>query len=115
MYFVDQQLVALLVFTTGESAFMTTGPSLRTEEASLRISSKGGSPSEQAGQKHLCQYAGQPGKVLKLGIQMGDLYCSSNKLRKWWTGMASKGCDVGRRDLTIIKTERKGDRLNNMQ
>lgn len=28
--------------------------------------------------------------------------------------MASKGCDVGRRDLTIIKTGLKGDHFNHM-
>ena len=73
MDFVDQQLVAQLVFTTGDSAFITTGPSLRTEEPSLRISSEGGNPPEQAGQKHICQYAGQLGEIFKLGtMQMGD-------------------------------------------
>lgn len=73
MDFVDQQLVAQLVFTTGDSAFMTTGPSLRTKEPSLRISSKGGYLPEQAGEKHLCQYAGQPAENFKLGtMQMGE-------------------------------------------
>lgn len=69
MDFVDQQLVA----QQGDSAFVATGPSLRTKEPNLRMSSKGGNPPEQAGQKHLCQYACQPGEICKLGtMQMGD-------------------------------------------
>lgn len=110
MDFVDQQLFAQLVFTTWDSAFMTMGPLLRTKEPSLRISSKGGNPPEQAGQKLLCQYAGQPGEIFKLGtMQMG-----CKQVRKWWTGMASKGCNVIRRNLTIVKTGLKGGCLNHM-
>lgn len=73
MGFVIQQLVVQLLLTIGDSAFMTMRPSLRTKEPNLRISSKGGNPPEQVVQKHLCQYAGQPGEILQLGtMQMRD-------------------------------------------
>lgn len=46
MDFVIQQLVAQLLLTIEDSAFMTMGPCLRTEEPNLGISSKRGNPPE---------------------------------------------------------------------
>lgn len=46
MDFVIQQLVAQLLLTIEDSAFMTMGPCLRTKEPNLGISSKRGNPPE---------------------------------------------------------------------
>lgn len=112
MDFVDQH-VAQLLFTTAGSAFMIMGPSLRTKEFSLGIACKEGIHLNKQGKSILASLLANLVRSL-IYEQCRWETMTNNQMRTRWTGMASKGCDVGRRDLTIIKTRLKGKDLNHM-
>lgn len=56
------------------------------------------------GQKYLCQEAGQPGKKGFIVRVMGEGEKDQQSSEMWWTGLASKGSAVNKRDAVINKT-----------